>query len=875
MANLIQALVYQIDGNPLPSPITLDFQVSDILVREASINIPAVNSAIQVYNVPNNELGFKTYYAAESVSSLTALANTGSTSLTQATVLEVGTDPQAPGGFQYSFPSQEIVIAETINLTTGVNATITYKAVNYGVAETQAYLYTNSNISGFVLNEQGVPAFYADTLANIPAPGEIGRMFVSTDTFALYRDTGSSWDLIGGPGAGTVTGSGASGQVSFWNGASSLTGSNNLFWNAGANFLGIGTAGPSSALDVRGVITVNTNGIPSTISTRYGANSGGNNIWIGGGGQSSIGASGQPLLGSVNTSLGVNALFQVTTGYRNVAVGYQALFINQTGISNVAVGALSLQSLVSGSFNTAVGYQALTNATASNNSAFGSTALFSNTSGAQNVAVGNSALGANTNGSNNVAVGFQALQTNSTFSSSVAIGAQALSNSNQGNFNTAIGASAAQFINTGGSNIFIGYNCATTIVGAGSFTNSNSSIYIGENVIASGNGITNEIVLGNGATGRGTNTVTIGTSTTTSSLLRGEISAGTLAALGSAATTFLVANINNVIKSRTASEVKSDIGLANAVTGTGTTNYHTKFTGTSTIGNSLIQDNGSQIGYNAAPNLSYSHNFGSIGSIVNFETGTNGRIRIASSFATDCDGFVFCPFGNFIFGTNIYYNQPSFYYDKNGYGVYVQMEATTGTFNVLTAPLNSGGAGAIATPVGRFTIFNSGNAVINKLVDAGWKLDIAATTNGLRVTGGGTTSATTGLRVETSGGTGNLIVLDNGNIGIRESAPAARLHIATGGATTASLGLKVRNSADSVDILSTFGTTQVIINSTSASLAASAQLQIDSTTRGFLPPRMTNASMLAIVTPAAGLIVYDTTNNKLNVYDGTSWVPVH
>lgn len=39
---------------------------------------------------------------------------------------------------------------------------------------------------------------------------------------------------------------------------------------------------------------------------------------------------------------------------------------------------------------------------------------------------------------------------------------------------------------------------------------------------------------------------------------------------------------------------------------------------------------------------------------------------------------------------------------------------------------------------------------------------------------------------------------------------------------------------------------------------ASAQVQIDSTTKGFLPPRMTNAERLAILTPAVGLMVYCT-----------------
>jgi hypothetical protein len=103
-----------------------------------------------------------------------------------------------------------------------------------------------------ITNEQGVPAFFADTLVNIPTPGEIGRMFVSTDTYAFYRDNGAGWDLIGGPGTGTVTGAGVSGQVSYWNGTSTVTGSNNLFWDAANSRLGVGTNTPSYKLDVNG-----------------------------------------------------------------------------------------------------------------------------------------------------------------------------------------------------------------------------------------------------------------------------------------------------------------------------------------------------------------------------------------------------------------------------------------------------------------------------------------------------------------------------------------------------------------------------------------------------------------------------------------------
>jgi hypothetical protein len=107
------------------------------------------------------------------------------------------------------------------------------------------------NIDLSILNQRQTPAFYADTLANRPAAGFVGRIFVSTDTFAFYRDNGTSWDLIGGPGTGTITGSGANGQVSYWNGASTITGSNDLFFDAVNGHLGIGTITPGTALDVK------------------------------------------------------------------------------------------------------------------------------------------------------------------------------------------------------------------------------------------------------------------------------------------------------------------------------------------------------------------------------------------------------------------------------------------------------------------------------------------------------------------------------------------------------------------------------------------------------------------------------------------------
>ena len=52
---------------------------------------------------------------------------------------------------------------------------------------------------------------------------------------------------------------------------------------------------------------------------------------------------------------------------------------------------------------------------------------------------------------------------------------------------------------------------------------------------------------------------------------------------------------------------------------------------------------------------------------------------------------------------------------------------------------------------------------------------------------------------------------------------------------------------------------------------ASAALDVSSTTRGLLAPRMTSAQRTAIAAPAKGLLVYDTDVNSLFHYNGLSW----
>ncbi|MFA6542498.1 MAG: hypothetical protein WCT99_12940 [Bacteroidota bacterium] len=64
------------------------------------------------------------------------------------------------------------------------------------------------------------------------------------------------------------------------------------------------------------------------------------------------------------------------------------------------------------------------------------------------------------------------------------------------------------------------------------------------------------------------------------------------------------------------------------------------------------------------------------------------------------------------------------------------------------------------------------------------------------------------------------------------------------------------------------------ISETSITPNASAILELRSTLRGLLPPRMTTTERNAIASPAVGLVIYNTTTDRLNFYTGAAWIPL-
>jgi hypothetical protein len=150
------------------------------------------------------------------------------------------------------------------------------------------------------------------------------------------------------------------------------------------------------------------------------------------------------------------------------------------------------------------------------------------------------------------------------------------------------------------------------------------------------------------------------------------------------------------------------------------------------------------------------------------------------------------------------------------------------------------------TNANQLWLYTTGNVGINTTTDAGYKLDVNGT-------------ARFGVAAQ--------VVLGDYNGG-GQSASAFKADFDGGWAWGISNLAKTQWYLEIRNGSTIFGSgTQNYL-----SLSASAKVQIDSTTRGFLPPRMTTTQKNAIASPATGLQIYDSTLNRPCFYDGTTWI---
>jgi trimeric autotransporter adhesin len=335
------------------------------------------------------------------------------------------------------------------------------------------------------------PLIYGDFTSNVvKINGDIGileggttamyySMFQGADqasdiTYTLPADAGTSGEVLTTNGTGTlswaspgsVTGTGAATRLAFWNNATVLGSSANLFWDNVNSRLGIGTITPDQQLELTGnlqlPVTTATTGIIYAGANPFIHNYGTANNFMG------QYCGNLTLSGALyNSAVGDSALNSLTTGDGNVAIGQGALKSVTLSGGNIAIGFRAGGNLVDpAGYNTIIGYQAGMHSNIDRNTFLGCETGFYTTTGHYNLFAGHQAGYKNTTGNNSVALGYRALynQTGDGLTEALyntAVGTEALystnpSSTSNGRYNTGVGALAMHANTTGTQNTAVG-----------------------------------------------------------------------------------------------------------------------------------------------------------------------------------------------------------------------------------------------------------------------------------------------------------------------------------------------------------------------------------------------------------------------------------
>jgi hypothetical protein len=493
--------------------------------------------------------------------------------------------------------------------------------------------------------------------------------------------------------------------------------------------------------------------------------------------------------GVYNAFVGWEAGISVNTGSYNYGFGMWAGRYLTSGVQNVLIGYSAGAALTTQNNNVFIGHSAGDATTAGNNVGIGFQTMQGNTTGTANTTLGTVAGKGITTGSGNTVIGADAGFAIATGSSNVLLGRYA-GNALTSSTNTAIGAESLFSLTTGANNTALGYISGRYITaGTGNITSANS-VYLGYDTRASADGNTNEIVIGYQAIGNGSNSVTLGNTSVTKTILQGNVGIGTT----SPTTKITMFGQNPFFR------VQGD-----GVSYYGGIEFYSSVSGSNRLNGSIQQydANGLYIGAGTGMRLTFTIN-----------NGTEG-MRLTQS-------------GRLLIGTT---TESTYILDANGtvrvQGTELRLDnATTGVINLYSN-----------TP--RVNFFSGG----------GYWVGRNSTT--LEIVSGGTIIQYIGgnQAYQIDGSNGHLF-----RSAIAGSAVLARLD--TGGS------LSIGNGATAAN--------------------ASSILDLTSTTKGFLPPRMTGAQAEAIGTPAAGLMVYSTDGSGATItslgwwgFNGTTWVKLN
>lgn len=597
---------------------------------------------------------------------------------------------------------------------------------------------------------------------------------------------------------------------------------------------------------------------------------------------------------TTNTALGVNTLNAISTGAENTGIGNGALAAITSGGYNTAVGNLALNVSSTDSYNTAIGRYAMRlNNGGNSNTAVGFSSSENNVSGVGNTSIGYASMVNATTGNYNVIIGLDAARLNASssnltnISSSVVIGYQAKPLSTSGDTNQII---------IGYQSIGLGSN--TTVIGNASTL---SARYYGATAIR-GTTLTDDVTYGSelATTGSGTNwsgtgfstgyTHTAGSTaalTTTITPISGgyykikiDQSGGTV---GNAVVTFGTEFSKTIYYfSGVGSYVYVKIIGTTSLTVTPTTDFN------GTISISILKATANSTSIFSLQNSSGTN-------IVDFRANTTNNLYIGKdaglTTSTIASGNVGVGYqalnaiGDSSWNTAIGTNALSVNYRGNGNTAigWTAMQSSTLGSSWNTAV----GQSALTNINGTFNT-GIGSNVMYGATSSTASYNTAVGADVLSYITSGSYNAAVGHRAmqnSTTGGSNVAIGAYAGNYyGTSTSLTDSNNSIFIGYYTKSSadsqtnqivIGYQTVGLGSNTTIIGNSSTTltalygSLITGGTSAN--ASAQLQIDSTTKGVLFPRMTTTQKNAISTPAAGLVVYDTDLGKLCVRTASAW----
>jgi hypothetical protein len=464
---------------------------------------------------------------------------------------------------------------QTVNIANGVTVGGAQKTVNIGTLGSNSST-TNINIGntttggGTLTFGQATGTQTTNIQTGATASGSTKTMSIGTGGLA-GSTTNIAIGSVDGTSTTTLNGAVTTPKDATFNGVKVGKGAANI-----SNNLAIGQAALTNA-STTGIGNVGV----SYIGTMSGLTTGSYNMALGGNALSLI------TTGTENTAMGVSAVERLTTGNYNTGVGAQAMRSPYAGSNNVGIGksagssrtgpaemlspsngvyigALCLgvadsetNSIVIGaaaqglgSNSTVIGTSATTQtklfgtleatgnaningvmvgkgvSNISSNLAFGPSALSnSSTTGIEQTAIGSEALKSVTSGNYNLAFGSKALIALTSGSANCAFGNSSLGASTTASNNIAIGDAAGERLSTGSNNVFIGNSAGRYLNNGTDWVKFNTkSVYIGNSARSGLDGADNEIVIGGfQAQGLGTNTTSIGTSSTIKTKLFGAL----------------------------------------------------------------------------------------------------------------------------------------------------------------------------------------------------------------------------------------------------------------------------------------------------------------------------------------------------------------